>query len=500
MAKTSFMKVDRLVRVLSGGAVVTDRLVEKREEKIEDAVADLAQEIKRLEQAKIDSPYLKDQYQQLLARQNMVSRIAKNADRSKELDLIKADARKAASLGPVLVDGRLASNEIFRTSLLMHAQLDRLQDRQIDDAEAKRLRVLVGTLDHQYDQATDMRDIKKRTEALQKVRSEFRKESAGFSLQVDNLVQASHEFNELWKKSVEAYGRARSAVESMERGEGRDSLQARLTKCIERIRFVALKKYDNSNCFSEFDPLIKEADRIAALAQQDLRSGKSKADTILKKVSDAKRLAETNPSGPEAKMMSALAGQNSDVTPEQNARVGVENFEKFLKAAYEQAAVSGVNVNMLSPGDVVALHNYTTPDYSGMNRALFQDYKNDNTGEYKKKNDATIQALKKLPSYEGGMTMRGEWLWPDNAHEKVYYLGSTFSIKAFWSTGVKMCFDYTPIQISVFGKSGKDIAGVSDKPNETEVLFPPGTTFKVTAYREEGEKRDLKIFVTVEEV
>jgi len=118
----------------------------------------------------------------------------------------------------------------------------------------------------------------------------------------------------------------------------------------------------------------------------------------------------------EANMMAALATENPDLTKEQNEENGKKKFEEFLKKAYEQVAVSGANVSMLSPGDVVALHNYTTNDYSSMNLRLIKGFKDTETDkQYKKKIDATVQALKKLPSYEGGMTMRGEWFWPDDA-------------------------------------------------------------------------------------
>jgi NAD:arginine ADP-ribosyltransferase len=285
-------------------------------------------------------------------------------------------------------------------------------------------------------------------------------------------------------------------------GEGRDWLQPRVSKCIETIRKTAQKKYETSNCFTEFDGQVQEANRITALAQQDLRSAKSKADPMLSKVSEAKRLAAKNPSGPEASMMAALTTENPDLTKEQNEENGKKKFEEFLKKAYEQVAVSGANISMLSPGDVVALHNYTTNDYSSMNLRLIKGFKDTETDkQYKKKIDATVQALKKLPSYEGGMTMRGEWFWPDDAHKAVYYSGNTFAIKPLWSTGVSMCFDFTDIQISVFGKTGKNIESISDKPKETEVLFPPGTKFKVTAYREEvAAKGIIKVFMTVEEV
>ncbi len=498
MSKTSFMKVDRLVRVMTGGAVVTDRLVEKRTDKITDAVAELAQEIKRLDQAKIKSPLLEKTYQDLLARQNMVANIPNNADRSRELDLVKADARAAAALGPILVDGRLAQNEIFRCSLLLQGQLDLLKHKGAKNEEATGLQQTFDGLSAQYEQAKNITDIKQQTDGFQRVRSAFRSQLEPFQSVVSDILEVSELWQDMKNNALEAYASALQAVQKVKPGEGRAHLEQRLTKCKNEIYAGAMM--DGNAWFHVFKKQIDEAKRISALSQQNIRTGGSQADVVLGKVNEAKRLAERNPSGAEAIMMSALGGESTGLTAEQRADLGKQEFERMLKKAYEQVAVSGSRVDQLSPGEVVALHNYTTQDYELMNKQLILGYEGGLTGEnYKKKIEAVTEALKKLPSYEGGMTLRGEWLWKKDGHKAIYFLGNTFAIKPLWSTGVKMCFA-TPIQISVFGKGGKDVAAMSDKPNETEVLFPPGTKFKVTAYREEGKGRDFKIFMTVEEV
>jgi hypothetical protein len=228
----------------------------------------------------------------------------------------------------------------------------------------------------------------------------------------------------------------------------------------------------------------------------------SNSEDIAAKVRDALAKAERDPTSSEGQMMSALGGK--------------EKFEAMAIKAYEQVAISGCDIRPLTTGDVVAIFNYTTMDYVAMNRLLFGklDKKFDHAA-YAKKNEMTIQALKKLPNYEGGMTMRGdcgEYDWQAD-----FFVGNTFAVKGFWSTGIKMCFDRTLLQITVFGKTGKQVSAMSDKPRETEVLFVPGTKFRVTSmycpeldkpdYKPRADKKaererrsELFWFITVEEV
>src|SRR5262249_5579979 len=149
---------------------------------------------------------------------------------------------------------------------------------------------------------------------------------------------------------------------------------------------------------------------------------------------------------------------------------------------FEAMALAEADVRGLSPGEIVAIYNYTTDDFSKINQWCRDpnSIKPETREKYKKKVEVTKQALANLPPYQGGMTMRGEIPWDEDKHKEVCLVGRTFAIPMFWSTGVKMSLG-APIQISVFGKTGKDIAAMSAKAQETEVLFAPGTKFKVIA-------------------
>jgi hypothetical protein len=83
--------------------------------------------------------------------------------------------------------------------------------------------------------------------------------------------------------------------------------------------------------------------------------------------------------------------------------------------------------------------------------------------------------------------MRGERKF--DGWNKQYTKNNVFSLKAFWSTGLDFNFA-GEIQITINGKTGgsagKNVSALSQHPNENEILFPPGTKFRVISCKEEG--------------
>ncbi len=194
---------------------------------------------------------------------------------------------------------------------------------------------------------------------------------------------------------------------------------------------------------------------------------------LLKKVND---LIEKNPKGPEAKMQEAL---------------GKETFEKRLFQVVQTAEAFGVNNDKLSPGEQVALFTYTAVEYRQMNRSLLEPKRK--TPDLDIMCSQTISALAKLDSYVGESTRgEGEWVGADEQYVK----NNIFTVKAFWSSSIGFAFD-KKYQITISGKTGKDVAGVSNSPHEAEILFAPGTKFRV-ADRVDELERVVKI--RVEEV
>ena len=190
-------------------------------------------------------------------------------------------------------------------------------------------------------------------------------------------------------------------------------------------------------------------------------------------------LIKKNPDGPEAKMKKALGFR----------------FEMRLLDVTVTAQSFGVNNDILSPGEQVAIFTYTSNDYKDMNGMLLGLITPD--GEEKEELEIkcaqTAEALKKLPAYIG-VTRRGERSWP--GVDDQYVKDNVFTVKSFWSSGVGFKFS-GKYQISIDGKSGKDVASISNYPNESEVLFSPGTKFKVI---DRQDKSENEVQVTVREV
>jgi len=145
------------------------------------------------------------------------------------------------------------------------------------------------------------------------------------------------------------------------------------------------------------------------------------------------------------------------------------------------AEVAG-NVYHLDRVELAALKNYTSHGYMVVNQAL-----------RKGGSEATKvapycrvlqEALKKLPNYSGKV-YRGASLPPEVRAR--YTVGATIEDSAFTSTSVipeiaqKFGLDdYFEIQ----SKSGRLVHGVSASMSEAEILFPPGSRFKVKQIQE----------------
>lgn len=200
-----------------------------------------------------------------------------------------------------------------------------------------------------------------------------------------------------------------------------------------------------------------------------------------------KDLQSGDPSSPEARLPDAFSDP--------------DEFMRRVLEVYHTAMVFGANLNALSPGEMAAIYTYTANDYQDMNGVLLNiplKTPPDDTAERRDqagiKNEQTVRAVSKLPTFPPGITKRGESGWP--GADAQYAEGNSFTIRQFWSTGVG--FNFPGIyQISVHGKTGRNVANMSAFPAEAEVLFLPGTTFRVLSNKKDASER---IFVVVQEV
>jgi hypothetical protein len=198
----------------------------------------------------------------------------------------------------------------------------------------------------------------------------------------------------------------------------------------------------------------------------------------------------TNPDSAEAQMKIALG---SDAVYE----------DRMLEATNTAWAFGSPLAYRLSPGEAVAIYTYTGDDYQKM-QGLLLGYQMPQTQAERGRIDIMIdqakKVLAKLDNYGSWPTRRGDrdFIGADAQYKK----DNEFTTKAFWSTGVGFSFS-GKWQITIFGKTqtpsaGKEVKPLSNYPKEAEVLFPPGTKFRVIE-RDETEA-PTTIYITVQEV
>jgi hypothetical protein len=204
--------------------------------------------------------------------------------------------------------------------------------------------------------------------------------------------------------------------------------------------------------------------------------------------------------GPLLKEAEELAKQPDSAEAQMKLALSSRDYETRMLEARNTALAFGsplADSRKLSPGEAVAIYTYTSNDYTDIN-GLLLGLKQPGPAEKAKIEimiDQATKALAKLDNYAAGPTKRGEKDWP--GADAQYKKDNEFTTKAFWSTGVG--FGFPGIwQITINGRTGKEIKPLSNYPKEAEVLFPPGTKFKVLE-RDETEKPDT-IYITVEEV
>jgi hypothetical protein len=249
-----------------------------------------------------------------------------------------------------------------------------------------------------------------------------------------------------------------------------------LLKELQRVETLGAS--DPVKSLSDFEKIKKEYGRLKEQYYKEILRG-----TLLAKAAHLESQDQTR-DGPEAQMVLAL---------------GTAVFNKrLLEAENTSAAFGSPLAGKLSPGEMVAIYTYTSNDYSRMNNGLFG--LEPKQGDDMQKTGLMVlqaaKALRKLGNYVG-ISRRGSAPFPND--DRDFTKDNEFTIPAFWSSGVGFSFP-GKWQITIRGKTGKNVSTISQFPSEAEVLFPPGTKFKVID-RDEGDFPTTgEIYVTVEEV
>ncbi|GMV42308.1 MAG: hypothetical protein AMXMBFR64_40240 [Myxococcales bacterium] len=221
-------------------------------------------------------------------------------------------------------------------------------------------------------------------------------------------------------------------------------------------------------------------DELVALPQ----IGTAKAQTFMDAVAAGKITSwddvDALPSfGP--KTMSALedsfgVGKGSDSgAADFKAKFGDDRYAAYATAVQE-AIAANPQLASVPMDQLIAIRGYTSEDYWKINAAL----RNGDPAELAKY-DTYIKAaeagLAQLPSFQGTV-YRGANL-PDAVLDN-YVAGQTVTEHAFTSTAASPSAAFTGnTKFVIQSKTGSDVSSLSLYKNEQEVLFSPGTKFKV---------------------
>lgn len=173
---------------------------------------------------------------------------------------------------------------------------------------------------------------------------------------------------------------------------------------------------------------------------------------------------------------------------EQDLAKGVQKALGGLHGAYLQgvfpAGTQLIQEHGLTMPELVSIHAYTTSNgkhgYVPMNEALrdLEPQQLRQSPLFPLIHQA-YSGVRKMPDYSG-VVYRSAPSLPPNVLEQ-YKVGETIDEKGFTSTSKKQGgqYGYGKIRFTIRSNHGKDVSGISHYKDEEEVLFPPGTRFKV---------------------
>lgn len=170
--------------------------------------------------------------------------------------------------------------------------------------------------------------------------------------------------------------------------------------------------------------------------------------------------------------------------------IGEERYDEM--ASWIEAAKSrDESLRGVPISELVAVRHYTSEGYH-VNEALRA---RDALGlrEYAPFIAAAKAGLNKLPEY-AGTVYRGTWLKEELL--ATYRVGEVVVEPAFTSASASTYSSYSGnAQFFINSRHGRDVSHVAWSQNEREVIFPPGTKFKV-AYVKRGMSGMTKIFMS----
>ena len=250
-------------------------------------------------------------------------------------------------------------------------------------------------------------------------------------------------------------------------------------------------KNPGSSISMKFDT---KAEAEAKAAQFDTETGK--AQKFEKKEADVKQKAVETKAEKVAKELPQYLSSFSSMSEDDKASlIDLASFTNagsaagFLKDIKSQIPFK--DAPNLTAAKAAHIRAYTGSAYVITNAQLRANELDENTYAHVKQLNTALDALPKFDS----STTRGTQL--DASELKKWQPGKIVADHGFMSTTKKLSPDFGGnVQLTVHGKTGRDISKLSGHPSEQEVLFPAGTRFKVV---DRSEKHG-KSYITLQEV
>jgi hypothetical protein len=464
--------ISKFVRVMTDGKIVTNSLVTRLDAQLRAEIAALEDLRDKQNAVGLPVAQLTDHVATLRAIQANASNAQDNATKSDMLESGRSAARRAISTArqrtpdgdwlDVLTGLHIKLNEVAKqNATIPDAYLQKIAATKLAGLRAEQQNLARNTPNPELAQ-----DLSKRVGWA----SDWSTSAINFG---SGKIKTERE---LWRVAAPFY---RREGEKLVRRKSTQEQGKQLIALADSLKekLVSLEKEAERN--PREAPILKMREPAAEYASaKKLYEAAVLAPDLTPKV---QKSIKDNPAGSEAKMQEALSPPV---------------FAERLTAVYNIAKAFGApEIRKLSPGEAVALFSYTTGDYEGMNDLLNEITVPDDKKEREKieiKIDTALKAMAKLPASPVSPVQRGEKPW--QGAEARYVAGNEFTIKAFWSTGNGFSFGgIWQITVSHKGTTGKNVAAFSNLPGESEILFPPGTKFRVKEVERMGEGGRVRV-------
>ena len=533
--------LSRFVRVMSGGQVVTDKLLAVRDGMVVALLAQMRGQLKKLTDLGLACDAIDQEITRISDGRTVALGNAGNQAKSEALETVKLDARAALGRISVLVGTHLGTRLLFdnevATSLQAIDAASTAVARLSDPVLQRQVGVPLADLQNRRRVAVNVADAADLEQAIAELEA-VTVAARRLSLQAGQLeLVLGRRAGELAKVDVALRrldgANGRIADDPLKRiagrtrqglGVRRDALAnanaANLGRQLADAPGLLLDiagAEGTSEGFATFGETKNDRQLMLSAAWMYFNDGKKArvqplidgANDLRLAVNATLTTAETDPAGASAdverlhgndyqavkdlyqrqvllpklqpRLDQALLDDPNGPEKQMQDALGKPEFEARMLEVFNTAqALGSPEIGKLSIGEAVAIYTYTSNDYwkmNGVNLGYYTAGSPQEALEIKIKNDEATKALARLDPVPL-VTRRGEKRWPP-ADALQYVEPNVFALKAFWSTGVGFSFP-GEWQITINGKTGKDVATMSAFPKEAEVLFPPGTRFKVT--------------------